>query len=425
MRNRQWQRRANAWRIPSMYAACALVGAVMLPRLETHFLPKLTAAIDVSAAMAMYSSIASGMLALTAIVFSLTFVMVQFSATAYSPRLVLWLARDPLISHALGIFMATFLYAVAGLAWVGRGGSSTVPFLSAMMVVALLLGSIAMFIALVQRVALLQVNRMLAFTSDQARKVIDALYPPLEAAKALVDERESVQTTPTQTLVHRGRPLAVQRIHVEQLVKLAQRSGGVVDVVAAVGDTVVDSMPLCHVGEGGQRIDERLLNRAFELGDERTFDQDPKYGIRLLVDIAVRALSAAINDPTTAVQALDQISDLLLRLSRRRLEIGAFRDAKGVLRVVIPFPSWEDFLRLAFDEVCRYGATSVQVMRRMNALCIDLIAAVPSERREALRHWHARLQTSIERHFDDPDEKRDASTADRQGLGVSRRRPAA
>lgn len=85
-----------------------------------------------------------------------------------------------------------------------------------------------------------------------------------------------------------------------------------------------------------------MLN-GIELGAERTFEQDPKYAIRLLVDIAIKALSPAINDPTTAVQALDQIEDLLLRLGRRRLEIGSFRDQEGKFRVVVSFSKLEGF----------------------------------------------------------------------------------
>ena len=84
----------------------------------------------------------------------------------------------------------------------------------------------------------------------------------------------------------------------------------------------------------------------------------PKYAIQLVVDIAIKALSPAVNDPTTAVQALDQIEALLLRLGRRRLDIGAFCDRGGNLRLFLPFPAWEDFLRLAFEEIRAYGANS-------------------------------------------------------------------
>ena len=122
------------------------------------------------------------------------------------------------------------------------------------------------------------------------------------------------------------------------------------------------------------------------------------------------------------MQALDQIEDLLIRLGRRRLEIGAFRDAQGKLRLLVTFPSWEDFLRLAFDEIRFYGATSVQVMRRMKALVSELMAVVPEERRPALCHWQERLQSTVERAFSDSEDKLEASTEDRQGLGSSRRK---
>src|SRR2546421_2671669 len=108
-----------------------------------------------AAALAICSSIASGMLALTGIVFSLAFVMIQFSATAYSPRLVLWVARDPVMSHALGVFISTFLYALMMLAWVDRGAMGKVPVISSWLVVALLIASMGMFIALIERMTLL------------------------------------------------------------------------------------------------------------------------------------------------------------------------------------------------------------------------------------------------------------------------------
>lgn len=420
MAYRNYRFQVTAWAIPSLYAAAAIAAGLTLPRIETHFWPRFVAAMSVSAAMAIYSSIASGMIALTGIVFSLIFVMVQFSATAYSPRLVLWVERDPVMSHALGTFTATFLYAIAALAWVDRSGSGKVPFLSAWMVVALLLASVGMLISLMQRTGLLQVGRMLIFTGDQGRKVIATTYPSEESVVATGRPDEFRGLLRTQVLVHRGRPRAIQAVDVAALVKLAEAYEGVIDLVAAVGDTVLESVPLLHVFGARETIDEWKLRNAIELGDQRTFEQDPKYAIRLLVDIAIRALSPAVNDPTTAVQALDQIGDLLLRLGGRRLEIGDFRDSQGRIRVVIPFPAWEDFVRLALDEILFYGANSVQVMRRMNALVNDLLSVFPEERRAALNYWQTRLNNSIARSFADEEEKLDASIADRQGLGMPR-----
>jgi uncharacterized membrane protein len=410
----------DTWGIPALYAAAAIVAGLTFPRIESRLFPELISKLSVSSAMAMYSSIASGMIALTGIVFSLTFVMVQFSATAYSPRLVLWIARDPVMSHSLGIFTATFLYAIAALAGVDRDGSGRVPSVSVWLVVGLLLASVAMFISLIHRIGLLQVNRMLIFTGDQGRAVITTLYPSATSLGAASGSDEFRTLPCTQAIVHSGRPRSIQTVDVDALVRLASQCGGVIEMDMAVGDTVVELMPVLHVFGARGPIDEMQLRNAIVLGGERTFDQDPKYAIRLLVDIAIKALSPAINDPTTAVQALDQIQDLLLRLGCRHLEIGKFRDSDGKLRLVLPFPAWEDLLRLAFDEIRAYGASSVQVMRRMNALVNDLIAVLPEQRHPGLRHWDERLRNTIERSFPEGEDRQEASKEDRQGLGMPR-----
>jgi len=408
------------WLIPLVYAAGALLFGFTVPRLAYSFLPGFVSTISVNSAIGIYSAVASGMISLTAIVFSLTFVMVQFSATAYSPRLVLWIARDPVMSHAIGVFTATFLYALAALAWVDRSGNGRVPVVGIGVLGGLLVVSVIMFIGLIQRVGRLQVTRMLIFTGDQGREIIENLYPPLDAP-ASPGSAELPKSPCLQTLLHHGHPRVVQAVDVAALMGIASRNGCTIDLVASVGDAVSDSTPILRVLGGSSPLPEESLRPAIELGGERTFEQDPKYAIRLLVDIAIKALSPAVNDPTTAVQALDQIEDLLIRLGRRRLEIGAFHDAQGKLRVLVSFPAWEDFLRLAFDEIRLYGATSVQVMRRMKALVTELTSILPEERRPALRQWNERLRSTVERSFSDQQDKLEASVEDRQGLGSSRR----
>ena len=407
------------WAIPLCYAITALVMGLILPRVEHRFLPASKSSMSVAVALTLFSAITSGMIALTGIVFSLAFVMVQFSAVAYSPRLVLWVSRDPVLWHSIGIFTATFLYAIGAVAWVDRNGSGKVPFFSGWLVILLMLASVAIFIALIQRIGLLQINRMLFFTGDLGRRVIEEMYPLLDTPASMVFPDELAKFPITQTVVHSGGPQALQTIDVGALTALAMRAVATVEVVASVGDTLITGSPLLRVYGGNHVVDNETWKKAFETGPDRTFEQDPKYAIRLLVDIAIKALSPAINDPTTAVQALDQIQDHLLRLGRRRLEIGAVRDKEGTLRLVIPYPTWEDFLRLAFDEIRFCGATSVQVMRRMRALVSDLIAALPQERHPALEHQRERLNATIARSFVDDEEKQEASMEDRQGLGIS------
>jgi uncharacterized membrane protein len=414
--------RPPAWTIPAWYAAAALIAALLLPRLESRLGLPLRTGVDPASLLAMYSSVASGMIALTGIVFSLAFVMVQFSATAYSPRLVLWIARDPLLWHAVGVFSATFLYTLGATAWVQHErASGAVPFFSAWLVIVLLVASVALFIALIEKLSLLQVHRMLGFTARHGRRVIEETYPPIQSAASVPDAALLAKLTLTQTLVHEGEPASLQFVDTSALLQLAVGCGGIVEVRAAVGDTLVIGTEMLRL-YGAPRADADKLRQAFAVGSERTFEQDPKYALRLIVDIAIRALSPAVNDPTTAVQALDHLEDLLQRLGRRRLEIGALRAPDGALRLMVPYPAWEDFLALAFDEIRFCGANSVQVMRRMKALAADLIAALPAERHAALHSHQRRIDAAIAKAFADAHDKEDASVEDRQGLGVPRKR---
>ena len=412
----------TAWLIPLSYAVGALIVGFTVPRLTDTILPGYVSTISVNAAIGIYSAVASGMIALTGVVFSLTFVMVQFSATAYSPRLVLWMARDQVMSHSMGVFTATFLYALAALAWVDRGGSGRVPLSGTAFVIALLIVSVIMFILLIHRVGMLQINRMLTFTADQGRKIIENLYPSLETPPCQ-DSAQIAKLPSLQILLHHGRPRIIQEVDIPALVEVARGNECVVELLAHVGDAALEATPLVRVLGVGSPVPGDSLRRAIRLGAERTFTQDPKYSIRLLVDIAIKALSPAINDPTTAVQALDQIEDLLIRLGRRRLEIGSFYDSAGSLRLLMIFPAWEDFLSLAFDEIRLCGAASIQVMRRMKALVNELISILPEERRPALGRLQERLRLTVEHSFADQLDRLDASAEDRQGLGSTRRNP--
>jgi uncharacterized membrane protein len=418
-------RQSSPWLIPLLYASVFIAVGLTFPRIERQLFPHLLSDLSVATATAIYSSIASGMIALTGIVFSLSFVMIQFSATAYSPRLVLWLARDRVVSHSLGIFTATFIFAISALAGVDRNGNGKVPFVSAWAVIALLLASVVMLVALVYRIGRLQVNRMLEFTADQGRKAIRALYQSLPAGPGTGPAPEFNEVYRAQVIIHRGRPKAVQAIDIRGLVRLAEISNAVIVFAAAVGDTMMEGMTLLSVFAAPAPIAEHKLRRRVELGEERTFEQDPKYALRILVDIAIRGLSPAVNDPTTAVQAMDQIGDLLLRLGLcPTLETGIFRSGDGKVRLVVPFPAWADLVNLALNEILFYGASSVQVTRRLTALIADLISLLPENRHAALRTAQTRLSATIARTFSqDPEGKRAAGMEDRQGLGLVHRAP--
>ena len=418
------------WLIPLLYVGVTAVCGFVLPRLEHEFFEVYTHGTSVASAQATLSAIASGMLALTGIVFALAFVMVQFSAMAYSPRLVTWLSHDPTLFHALGLFTATFLYAIATLTWIDRDGNGKVPLLSVMLVVVMLIVSMIAFARLVQRLKDLQITNVLHFIGQRGREVIRAMFPRVDAAGGGASESwrkvaEEVRQRPiTQTLRYSGEPWTVAHFQIEALVRQAQEADAVIVMECAVGDSLADDSLLLRVHGGKQPLAETQLRQAIRLSRERTFEQDPKYPLRLLVDIAIRALSPAINDPTTAVQAIDQIEDLLLRLGRRALDAGCVTDQRGVLRFVFPTPTWEDYLALAFDEIRQYGAGSVQVVRRLRAALLSLAESVTAaEHKRAVQRYLQHLDLVVEHSTLDALDQAMALREDRQGLGMSRRRP--
>jgi uncharacterized membrane protein len=218
-----------------------------------------------------------------------------------------------------------------------------------------------------------------------------------------------------------GKPRTIAKLDVDSFVALARNAGGTIVMTCAVGDTLIEGATLLHVHGSGAPLPEDALRRAVRLERERTFEQDPKYPIRLLVDIAIKALSPAINDPTTAVQTIDQLEDLLRRLGAAELDAGDVVDENGALRLIVPTPTWEDYLTLAFDEIRHFGSSSVQVMRRMRSALVGLAASLPSQERvEAVRRYVEHLDRDIEASQFDADDKRMARQEDRQGIGLSR-----
>jgi len=412
------------WLIPFFYAAASIAGSLILPRLEARYFAY-DLNLSISSAQAYLSAVASGMMALTGIVFSIAFVLVQFNAIVYSPRLVVWFTRDRLLFHSLGVFVATFMYSLGTLPWIDRGGNGVVPFFSCMLVASMLVASVLMLAQLVQRLNNLQITRVLHALGDIGREVIRETYPGITVAAPRRNPDANPRRVPASfalSIKHQGKPRVVVRIDIDGLVKLARQADCTIVVDCAVGDTLLEDMRLLHASNVTSKLSETELRKFIHLGDQRTFEQDPKYPLRLLVDIAIKALSPAINDPTTAVQAIDQIEDLLARLAKCDLERSRAFDQDGILRVIFQMPDWADYLTLAFDEIRQYGANSIQVMRRLRSALADLVEAVGSDRAGLVKAYLDHLDQSIERSDFDPQDRAAARVEDRQGLGLSHRR---
>jgi uncharacterized membrane protein len=414
------------WLIPVSYVAASSFCAFVLPRLENTYLGHFKLNISVASAHAVLSATASGMMALTAIVFAVAFVLVQFGASAYSPRVVLWLTRDRTLFHTLGIFIATFIYSLWVLAWIDRGGTGSVPMLSVMVVGFLVIFSMILFARMVDRLNELQINNVLYSIGDGGRDVINSMFHPLthkreNASSGTATSFVPFTSSPTQMLKYSGPPLVVASFDTAQLVEHARMAQGTIVMKCAVGDTLVEGVELLAVHGARAHNLQGDPTRAIRLARERTFEQDPKYPIRLLVDIAIRALSPAVNDPTTAVQTIDQIEDLLLRLGQSDLDAGRIRDQNGALRLVYPVPTWGDYLTLAFDEIRQYGAGSVQVMRRLRSALVSISHSLSDESRiQTVQRYIDHLNLTIDHSPLDSEDRALARQEDRQGIGLSR-----
>ena len=148
-------------------------------------------------------------------------------------------------------------------------------------------------------------------------------------------------------------------------------------------------------------------------------EQDSTFAFRIIVDIAIKALSKAINDPTTAVLAIDQLQRLLRVVGNRHLYDEEIRDGSGEIRVIFRTPNWEDFVQLTFSEVRLYGAENFQIARRLRAMILNLLQTLPEHHRAALRNELELLDRALEKVYSLPEDLALARVPDPQGLGGS------
>jgi len=209
------------------------------------------------------------------------------------------------------------------------------------------------------------------------------------------------------------------RIIATTLFAEAEKAKGVIEFVPQVGDFVGSGEPLFLLHGGAEAVDERKLRACVVVGAERTIEQDPLFAFRILVDIAIKALSKAINDPTTAVLAIDQLHRLLRSAGTRNLRTDQILDRAGNLRVIFRTPNWEDFVHLAFSEIRFYGAENMQIARRLRAMTVNLTDTLPAQRHSALCKELELLDRAIERLYILPEDLKLARIPDSQGLGGS------
>ena len=186
-----------------------------------------------------------------------------------------------------------------------------------------------------------------------------------------------------------------------------------------VGDFVGIEEPLFHLRAGASAVDDKVLRDCVIFGSERTMEQDPLFAFRILVDIAIKALSAAINDPTTAVLAMDQLHRVLRSAGSRHLRTDYILNPGGALRVIFRTPDWDDFVKLTFTEIRFCGASNVQIARRLRSMIVNLANTLPPERHAALQQELRLLDRMLETLYALPEDLALARIPDSQGLGGS------
>ena len=401
--------------VPGCYLLAAAVLGILVPEIDRRRGRDAWLDLDPDSARSILEAVATGMITFSGLVVSIAVLVIQFGAGQYSPRLVLVFRRDPLVKHALGLFVVPGLYSLVAVSAIGGSDSSVRPDLTVIVALILMVAAlIALFRFIARLLDLLRPRRIYAHLAGQALVAIDDVYPVGLGEEA---QRFQLVRTPVTSVIANAQPGAVlAAIDRAGAVRVAADAGVVVEVALPVGGHLPRGAPLFRVhGEG--RVDEAELRDCALFSDGRTITQDPAFAIRAMVDVACRALSPAVNDPTTAVECLDGLEGVLLALAGRRLEGSAIVDGDGTVRVLLPTPGWEELLTLALTEIRHYGAEAPQVMRRFRALLQELERAAPEARGPELARQMVLLEAAVERGFPDPAERAIARVPDRVGLG--------
>jgi uncharacterized membrane protein len=360
-------------------------------------------------------------LTLTCLVFTFgsMLVAIQVASGQYTPRIIATtLLRDNVIRWIVGLFVFTLLWAHRTM--VQLGNQPDVPQFQVFLAMLLALVCIIAFLILIDYAAkLLRPVSLVRRIAAQGIAVIESVYPnPTGDLAAPVRPASAAKrSAPDRVFHHEGKSGIVLALNLQMLVAEAQHADCIIEFAAQVGDFVAVDEPLFYLYGNAGAIDDRRLRDLVAFGAERTIEQDPMFSFRIVVDIALKALSPAINDPTTAVLAIDQLHRLLRKVGGRSLRDHEITDGAGQLRLVFRTPNWEDFVHIAFREIRCCGANSIQVARRLRSMIGNLIETLPAHRQPALQEELGLLDRAISGQHMFKEDEALARVPDSQGLG--------
>ncbi|MCX4656344.1 DUF2254 domain-containing protein [Streptomyces microflavus] len=359
------------------------------------------------------TTISSAMMTFIGVVFSISLVAVQMASGQLTPRVVRIFVRSRISKLTLTVFLATFLFSLLVLTSYESEADPrlvvSVPLLQSMLTLVLVGLSLLLFVVYVSAtLRLMQVGPVVDRIARDSFRVLGRMPRGPGGPEGLGPE--------TGRVVHEGRAGVLRDVNTARLVRAARRQDVVLRLIPRIGDFMVPGTAVLAV-HGGAVPPRSRLRYSVSVGVERTLHQDLAFGLRQLSDIALRALSTSVNDPTTAVQCLDRSIQFLAAVVHLPLGTVHHRDRSGRVRLVQEGPGWESLVDLAFEEIRWCVAGSPQVSRRLLAGLDDLLLLAPEERKQPLVRHRALLVQAVERTVPVAADREFALLPDRQGIG--------
>lgn len=349
-------------------------------------------------ARAILSVIASSMITVASLIFSITMLTLQLASSQFGPRVLRNFMRDRSNQIVLGTFIATFLYCLLVLRTIrGTEESSFVPHLSVAFGVLLAITSVAVLIYFIHHIATsIRIETLLAHLTAETRSAVDRLYParigqgPSRDKDGTSDHIVPSDFEENARLVRADGSGYVQRIGVDSLMQIATEHELVVRIEARPGDFVSEGDSI-FAAYPRDRVSDEIANDlggALVVGEDRTPEQDLEFSIRRIVELAQRSLSPGINDPTTALYCIDRLGEVFGRLADREIPSSFRFDEKRQLRIVTGTNTLGELACPAFAAIARYGIADVDVIARLLSTMEKLSRISPREAREAIIELH-------------------------------------
>lgn len=411
--------RSALWIVPLAAYLASIVAIRVLGRVDEWLGWSWAWVLEVPVAQTALQGVITATLSFIVFTFSSLLVAIQVASAQLTPRVIATtLLRDNSIRSVVALFVFTLAFSLGTLART----QDHVPYL--LLLIAFVLGGIALaaFLYLIDYAArLLRPVSIVWRVGEEGLSVIDQVYPDRIEKRHIPTPPRPALGPPDRVILHQGISAIVLAVDLDTLRDEACRTDGVIEFAHQVGDFAAVGEPLFLLHGTAASADEARLRSAVAMGPERTIEQDATFAFRVIVDIALKALSKAINDPTTAVLAIDQLHRLLRATGRRHLHDDVIRGEAGEMRVIFRTASWDDFVHLSCREIRLYGAGNFQVARRLRAMLENLLLVLPEARGPALREELELLDLTLERLDLLPKDLALARLPDLQGLGGSSR----